>query len=138
MTDPSTRHGVCPECHTHQPLDADGRIPQHLVGPDTETRSCPGGGEYPNRVKSGRYSEGSHFESCPAATGERLTADVGCTQFPDGAHRCAKQRRHMSESFEALDLDAATPRCTCQFQWSCIPGQANLSVLALAHQLEGK
>lgn len=55
------------------------------------------------------YRPGSHFESCPAATGapldpgERDGRIHGCQHFPDGAHRCKKARNHVSPTVGGED-----------------------------------
>jgi hypothetical protein len=105
MTDPGLWHAVCPECHEHRPLTVDGYFVHHR--PSGNSEWCPGSGDYPNRVVSGRYSSGSSFESCPAATGEARPA---CADFPDGAHRCGEQRGHVT---------GASPEhhCTCGATW---------------------
>lgn len=116
MSDPTVRHWVCPECHSHQPLYSDGRLYPHAASEASGSR-CPGSYDYPNRVVSGRYSEGSQFESCPAATGEPAFEVQRCGDFSDGAHRCGLNRSHIKQSAEASDLDGATHRCTCGWGW---------------------
>lgn len=58
-----------------------------------------------------RYAPGSHFESCPAATGELdLLTSERCSHFRDGAHRCAESR-----------LPHRPHRCTCGAVWLSLP-----------------
>lgn len=52
------------------------------------------------------YAKTSAFASCPAATG---VARPVCPHFPDGAHRCGKQRDHVR--------DAVGHLCTCGYGW---------------------
>ena len=53
-----------------------------------------------------RYGKLSAFASCPAATGEGRPR---CSHFPDGAHRCGKERRHT--------VDKVGHLCTCGYGW---------------------
>jgi hypothetical protein len=57
-----------------------------------------------------RYAQGSHFESCPAATGE---ADPSpCGTYGDGAHRCRLERG---------SVDPHTRhQCLCGHRWLCL------------------
>lgn len=62
------------------------------------------------------------FASCPAATGE-----MGCTDFPDGAHRCAEDREHVRTNV------ATDHRCTCSAVWADVvrPVPSNAAVPAV-------
>lgn len=57
-----------------------------------------------------RYAPGSHFESCPAATGETGQGSAVCGTYPDRAHRC----RHDREPFHAKHA------CLCGYEWICL------------------
>lgn len=52
------------------------------------------------------WSTLSSFASCPAATG---MARPPCPHFPDGAHRCGKERDHVASE--------VGHRCTCGYGW---------------------
>lgn len=56
------------------------------------------------------------FASCPAATGE-----MGCTSFPDGAHRCSMARAHVRKMDRAHVRKDIAPdhQCACSAVWSC-------------------
>jgi hypothetical protein len=121
---PNEQSWVCHRCNTHQTIDREsGTFVLHAiidtgVYPAGRTK-CPGSGEKP---LTSRHGAGSNFESCPAATGERFMPDQGCTQFPDGAHRCGKARSHMPDSWAAGDIRAASHQCTCDYVWFNQPG----------------
>jgi hypothetical protein len=114
MSNPTTDpHAVCPECHTHQPVDPDGRLKAHMVD---YTDPRPGSGDYPNRaLGQSRYDVTSQHASCPAATGQSQ-----CTHFPDGAHRCGQPRDHFQT--DARTAAERTHRCTCGSEWSSLTG----------------
>jgi hypothetical protein len=58
--------------------------------------------------------EGQTLESCPAATGEDCTFGA-CPDFPDGAHRCGRNR----DSHE--HHNRGTHKCTCGARWYSHP-----------------
>lgn len=64
------------------------------------------------------YAKGSQFESCPAATGE-----AKCPQFPDGAHRCGLNRKHLAD--DPRPAVQKTHRCTCEQQWCSLMGSVD-------------
>lgn len=68
------------------------------------------------------YAPGSHFQSCPAATGELdlLIEESRCQHFPDGAHRCREER-----------LPHRPHTCVCGAQWICLPPNYAAGNLAL-------
>lgn len=115
MTDPNTRHVVCPECHTHQLMMPDGRVSGHTK----DGEPCPGSEDWPNRATdaAGQRSATNSFASCPAATGE---AHPGCTHFPDGAHRCGLARDHYQT--DRRPADERTHGCTCGAEWTSLMG----------------
>lgn len=70
-----------------------------------------------SRVSVSRYAPGSHYESCPAATGEtwRASGESACGTYPDSAHRCRHPRdphyRHAclcGEEWISLTADGLT------------------------------
>ena len=62
-----------------------------------------------------RYAPGSHFQTCPAATGETRASDRVCGTYPDSAHRCRRER----------DLDPHYRHgCLCGYQWICLASDA--------------
>jgi hypothetical protein len=64
---------------------------------------------------STRYAHGSHFESCPAATGECGQAEP-CGTYPDGAHRCRLERGTVDPHYRH--------QCLCGSQWICLSSDA--------------
>lgn len=52
------------------------------------------------------YGLTSSFRSCPAATG---VGRPPCSDFPEGAHRCGKEREHTR--------DSVGHACTCGYGW---------------------
>lgn len=56
-----------------------------------------------------RYAPGSHFQSCPATTGENPDSQ-SCTGYPDGAHRCRHDRRPLHHRHD----------CLCGHAWICL------------------
>lgn len=56
-----------------------------------------------------RYAPGSHFESCPATTGQPV-AEKQCSIYPDGAHRCRHDRHPTHYLHE----------CLCKHGWVCV------------------
>lgn len=71
-----------------------------------------------------RYAPGSHFETCPAATGETPTDADPCGTYPDGAHRCRRDRsRH------------ARHTCLCGQTWIILPadGLTDPEIRAILH-----
>jgi hypothetical protein len=71
-----------------------------------------------------RYAPGSHFESCPATTGETLI-ERECQGYPDGAHRCRHDRRPLHHRHE----------CLCAYAWICLDASAldDPQITALLH-----
>lgn len=62
-----------------------------------------------------RYAPGSHFESCPAATGEPV-GGIQCGCYPDGAHRCRKERGSIDPHHRH--------QCLCGHEWISLTADA--------------
>lgn len=71
-----------------------------------------------------RYAPGSHFESCPAATGE-CDPQRECGTYPDGAHRCRHDRRPAH----------GRHACLCGHEWISLTASAlsDPEVAAILH-----
>lgn len=59
------------------------------------------------------------FASCPAATGE---GDPPCPQFPDGAHRCGRDRSHVRDQEIQPVTERMAHHCTCGNVWTSLLG----------------
>lgn len=121
MSDPNVRTLVCPVCNSHV-ATVDGTFTAHPSA-DGSGSNCTGTGQsFLDLAQTGsrNYSNGSAFQSCPAATGIPEYIIKGCAHFPDGAHRCAGDREHMFSGDEARPF--RTHACTCGFAWSTLQG----------------
>jgi hypothetical protein len=64
-----------------------------------------------------RFGPQSAFASCPAATGEADPTEQ-CGTYPDGAHRCRRERHSLDRHARHI--------CLCGYDWVCLTA-TNLS-----------